>query len=672
MKKLLLGALISLVGVNVYAGTSLLITFKPQNSGTKVSKAQAETQRQQLMADMSVEKTNQIAKVAGHKFIDVGPLATGGRIIEFDEDLSPTEVKQVIQKLQQENDILYVSENIIFYPASNETNNYQWDMFNSTTNVPGVLINTYYGDNFFSSLTNNNPATTNLGSIGSGVVVAVLDTGYTPHPNFLSHLEANGISGYGYDFITDCRRAGTCAISTSDRDAVVAPSPNGLDMGDYLTSAQYSSIPSGSFKASCSGAVGNSSWHGTHVTGTVIGQGSSNTSTNTNGVLGGAYNANVMPIRALGKCGGTMGDIINGMMWAAGYSVGTIAAPAKPANVINMSLRGLGSTPGCPADYQNVVNKVIANGVIIVAAAGNDSVDASFAQPANCTGVIAVGAAGPTGRLTSYSNYGPTVTISASGGDRMTNGGILSTMYNSSESYGSCTLGASCFNYQSDIGTSMAAPHVAAAVADILAAKPNATNSDVIQILQSSAVPFAGSNCYFSQCVPNLRLNAESAVYYASSVPLLTPNPTSLNFISSSLTNKTLTITNNNSNSVTLGDTIITTNTPSSFAVYSSTCTKNTVLAQNTSCTITVKVSNIVSTDSYMATLYLQNIDGLNVASAALSVTVNGIDPTPTPSPAPVYTTSGGCTMVEGSNDIGMILLLMVISAYYYRRKKVK
>src|SRR5690606_35768582 len=99
---------------------------------------------------------------------------------------------------------------------------------------------------------------------GSGIIVAVLDTGHVSH----SDLNAN-VSG-GYDFINDASVAGDGNGRDSD------PS----DPGDYY------------------GGNG-SSWHGTHVAGTIAA-----VTNNAKGVAGTAWGATVMPVRVLGRGGG--------------------------------------------------------------------------------------------------------------------------------------------------------------------------------------------------------------------------------------------------------------------------------------------------------------------------------------------------------------------------------
>src|SRR5205085_297503 len=86
----------------------------------------------------------------------------------------------------------------------------------------------------------------------------------------------------------------------------------------------------------------------------------------------------------------------------------------NPAKVINLSLGGFGA---CAQSIQDAVNDAMAHGAVVIAAAGNSSDDADSFAPANCSGVITVGAHNRAGERTSYSNFGKRVDISAPAGD---------------------------------------------------------------------------------------------------------------------------------------------------------------------------------------------------------------------------------------------------------------
>src|SRR5690606_6649270 len=126
-------------------------------------------------------------------------------------------------------------------------------------------------------------------STGSGVRVAVLDTGIAPHSDL------TGQTVGGYDFISTAANA----RDGGGRDS----NPN--DEGDWFNSTECST-----------GYASNSSWHGTHVTGTIAAA-----TNNAKGIAGVAYGAKVVPVRVLGRCGGSTADIVDAMVWASGGSV---------------------------------------------------------------------------------------------------------------------------------------------------------------------------------------------------------------------------------------------------------------------------------------------------------------------------------------------------------------
>ncbi len=288
---------------------------------------------------------------------------------------------------------------------------------------------------------------------GSGIVVAVLDGGLTAHPDLV------GQSVAGYDMISDPGSA----KDGGGRDA--DPS----DPGDWIGS-------------------GTSKWHGTHVAGTIAAA-----TDNTTGVAGVAPKAKIQPVRVLGAGGGTASDILAGIYWAAGIPVAGAPTNATPAKVINMSLGGE-APDGCPESIQEAIDAATARGVSVVVAAGNDFDRADAYFPANCANVVTVAATGPAGRTAIYSNYGSHIDLAAPGGDSDDPGvGILSTV-----NAGLTSPASPGYGWLS--GTSMAAPHVAGAVAllrsvalDMTPAEVEARLKATAQVLAECSVPDCGA-----------------------------------------------------------------------------------------------------------------------------------------------------------------------------------
>ena len=307
----------------------------------------------------------------------------------------------------------------------------------------------------------------NITTGAANTVVAVIDTGILPHADLA------GRTLPGYDFISNV----SMANDGNGRDADPA------DPGDW-TAADACFI---GWEAE------PSSWHGTHVAGT-IGAASNNGS----GVAGVNWLAKVVPVRVLGRCGGSLSDIVDATRWAGGLAVPGVPANANPADVINLSLGGFGS---CSASYQSAFNDLAAAGVVAVVAAGNSNVNVSGSQPANCNQVITVAANDKEGDRAYYSNFGALIEITAPGGAQSfanDPNGVLSTL-----NAGAAGPGADSLVYYQ--GTSMAAPHVAGLVSLLLGEQPSLTPAQVLELLQDTARDFpAGSNCTPAQCGPGI------------------------------------------------------------------------------------------------------------------------------------------------------------------------
>ena len=324
----------------------------------------------------------------------------------------------------------------------------------------------------------------------STTVVAVIDTG------ILNHTDLAGRTVPGYDFIADT----FVANDGNGRDN------NPADPGDWIVANECGGIHSAQ----------DSSWHGTHVAGTI------GAATNNGvGVSGVNWNAKILPVRVLGKCGGYTSDIVDGMRWAAGLSVSGVSANANPADVINMSLGGSGA---CSTTEQNAVNAIVAAGTAVVVAAGNDNANASGFSPASCSGVITVASNNREGDRAYYSNYGATVEVTAPGGETFTaSNGVLSTLDTG------LTTPANSNSYAYYQGTSMAAPHVAGLASLVLGQNPGMTPAQLLTHLQATARPFpSGSTCNTSNCGAGIvdAYNALNAAPLANNLylPLLMNN----------------------------------------------------------------------------------------------------------------------------------------------------
>jgi serine protease len=378
---------------------------------------------------------------------------TGAHVFKLDRALATADLERLAAELKAADpNIAYAEPDRKMYPllTPNDTSyTSQWDLFETTGGIRA-------------------PAAWDLAT-GTGVVVAVIDTGIRPHADLSGQIVA------GYDMINDT----AVANDGNGRDA------DASDPGDWTAANE----------CAAGDPASGSSWHGTHVAGTIAAK-----TNNASGIAGIAFNAKIQPIRVLGKCGGYTSDIADGMIWASGGTVAGLPANATPAKVLNLSLGGGGA---CDTTSQNAINSARSRGAVVVVAAGNENQNASNSSPANCSGVITVAATDRNGARAYYSNYGTVVTLAAPGGDvrSSSSNGILSTL-----NAGTQAPGADNYAYYQ--GTSMAAPHVAGVAALMLSAKPTATPDQIKAALQSSARAFPGS-C--SGCGSGI-LNAQAAV----------------------------------------------------------------------------------------------------------------------------------------------------------------
>ena len=322
----------------------------------------------------------------------------------------------------------------------------------------------------------------------ASIIIAVIDTGVRfDHPD-LRRAANGGKLLPGYDFVS-ADSAGVFATANDGDGWDADPS----DPGDFLSATDLANAPYAGKK--CGGGTNQdqptvSSWHGTRVSGLIAAD-----TDNATGIAGAAFNLRILPVRALGKCGGYDSDVLAAMYWAAGLTIpapmlsGTPTVNTTPAQIINMSLGGVGS---CSAMYTQAVSDITAHGVLIVASAGNEG--GPVDSPANCPGVLGVAGLRHAGTKVGYSNLGPEVGIAAPAGNCVNTTAGSPCVYTLDTTTDSGTQGPSGPTYtnqfNSNVGTSFSSPLAAAAAGLMRAVNPQLTPVQLITRLKSTALPF--------------------------------------------------------------------------------------------------------------------------------------------------------------------------------------
>ncbi|HEU0069518.1 MAG TPA: S8 family serine peptidase, partial [Nitrospiraceae bacterium] len=273
------------------------------------------------------------------------------------------------------------------------------------------------------------------------IIVAVIDTGILNHPDLQARIIA------GYDFIGDPAVSG----DGDGRDA------NPTDNGDDAN------------------GPGVHSYHGTHVAGTI-----GAVTNNGIGVAGVTWQTKIMPVRVLGKGGGSSFDLAEAIKYAAGLPNLSGTLPPQRAHVVNMSLSACAQNPTERAAFVAARSA----GVILVAAAGNNRDGepgcpaGSLEYPASYDGVVSVAAVDILQNPARYSSFGSMIDVAAPGGEMISGtdansdgnpDGVLSTWRDPLN-------GQNTYAFAS--GTSMAAPHVAGVASLMLAVNPGLTPLD--------------------------------------------------------------------------------------------------------------------------------------------------------------------------------------------------
>lgn len=421
-------------------------------------------------------------------------MSGGAHVVTLPSTMSIADAQTVAQRMEASGQFEYVSPDRIMRPTSVPNDPKfanQWNLWPSTVVASGPATPAVGGANITTAWDSTKGAST--------VNVAVIDTGLLAnHEDFVGANIRPGydfISNDVYNAMPDPASHKTVPLGFVENDPLDTPAgrdTNPSDPGDWVTTQNATDYPT------YCGSASDSSWHGTFVTGQIVAQ------HNSVGIAGIAPNVTIQMARALGRCGGVTSDIMDALAWVTGASgvpgaSGAALPPNSPmAQVVNMSLGGQGA---CSSAEQDVITAARVRGATIVVATGNDGLN-TISSPANCKGVIAVTAHTVDGDLAVYANVGSGTTLSAPGGGpgaivNTGSAGAVSSRQIVSLSNQSLTLpDAGTSYYTTEMGTSMATPHVAAVAALLLSHKPTLSVDDIQAILAQSARPFpAGTFC---------------------------------------------------------------------------------------------------------------------------------------------------------------------------------
>ncbi|CDZ77678.1 Extracellular basic protease precursor [Legionella massiliensis] len=385
------------------------------------------------------------------------PIAGGAYVLTFDSQARPKGIKNsdsteaVLATLRQNPNVVYaVKDRIGHFIAPPQlqltessilvSHEAQWDEFAAPG---GIMLESVAGfrDGAWSYTSGQAP---------QPIVVAVLDTGIAAHPSLINNLIKDEQGNFlGWNFAA-----------------------NNADTFDET----------GTF-------------HGTHVAGTIAAYG--------NVMLGVGEHLKILPVKIPDSSGMFYeSQVINAIYWSVGGDIPGVPKNPYPAKVLNMSF-GVDERPGkevehCDLALQEALDFVRSKGAVITVAAGNENKLENYSAPAVCQYALKIAATGPTGFRAYYSNYGPSISFAAPGGDLFygKQGGILSTV-NPGGGYQ-----YSGFDFYQ--GTSMAAPHAAGVVGLIYAvSKDSVSVEQVEKILVATTHAFGQNKDNSNSCVSN-------------------------------------------------------------------------------------------------------------------------------------------------------------------------
>ena len=276
---------------------NILATSSAFQAADKIAGAAGSVAARAALENQSAQRTKVVDRLQLLVAEPLAPFRTmgdGSHVIKLNRRLSIEEVKAIAARLANDPEILEVIPDRLAFPALAPNDTQYVDQWN-LSQLEGINV----------------PAAWDITTGLASQVIAIVDTG------ILNHAELSGRFLAGYDFVGDLNRSN----DGTARDA------SAVDPGDWVTSSENLS----GALAGC--GIGDSTWHGTAMAGAI-----GAIANNGAGIAGINWNAKILPVRAVGKCGGYTSDIADGIRWAAGLPFVGIPDNANPAKVINLSL----------------------------------------------------------------------------------------------------------------------------------------------------------------------------------------------------------------------------------------------------------------------------------------------------------------------------------------------
>jgi serine protease len=441
----------------------------------------------ELSAPLGADRVTALSNRAGLSMRAHRAMSLGASVLRLDAPLTLSEARAAAARMAEDPEVLYAEPDMPVRAQANPPDvSYtlrQWHLFAPTTTFSDANTQlTGPAKPFTPTGAANLPGAWDVTHGSSTIVVALVDNGVA-----ITHPELAAAILPGYDFVSGDIGAASgvpanfVANDGSGRDS------DPTDPGDWITAAERTNFPDLCDDPRIPAGDIDSSWHGTHMAGTIIGQwgnGVGNSPPPGTSTAGIAPNARLLPVRALGKCGGTTSDVADAIVWAAGFPVAGAPTNANPARIINLSLGSPSTT--CSQTYAEAIAKVSGQ-ALVIAAAGNEAT-AAVDEPARCPGVLAVTAHTINGDNADYANTGAEVALSSPGGGApfqlMTNAALdtdngfytwSSVLFGATTPTSTDSRGDSGPAIGGFTGSSGATAHVSGVAALLLSAQPSLT-----------------------------------------------------------------------------------------------------------------------------------------------------------------------------------------------------